>query len=126
MRIDFEIPDQLPTLNEYISAERANRYMAAKMKRETQEFIMWHLPKLRKPIETHVYVYFLWIRKDARADKDNVAFAKKYILDAMQERGIIKRDSWKLVTPYDRGFMVNKTNPRTVVTVSTERIDDWN
>lgn len=57
-----------------------------------------------------------------RSDKDNVAFAKKFILDALQEVGVITKDSWKLCTPYDRKFAVNKSNPRTVVLITDEVI----
>lgn len=119
----FEIPGKLPTLNEYVQQERSNRYKAAKLKRETQELIMAAIPPDHPHFHGHVFIYFGWIRPDARADKDNVAFAKKFILDALQDATVIKRDSWKLATPYDQAFMVNRSNPRTVVTISTERID---
>lgn len=122
MQIEFTIPGTLPTLNEYIKAERTNKFIAAKLKKDVQNYIAAYLPELEEPISEHVYVYFTWVRPDARTDKDNVAFSKKYILDAMQRGGVIGRDSWRLCTPYDKGFYVNKADPRTVVLVSTERL----
>lgn len=113
----FEIPGILPTLNQYVDAERTNRFMAAKLKRGTQEQIEWLT--LGHPIfDGHVYVAFTWIRPDMRSDKDNVAFAKKFILDALQEAGVIKNDSWRMCTPFDLGYKVNKQNPRTIVRIA--------
>lgn len=119
----FVIPGELPTLNEYINKERANRYAAAKLKRDAQEQIGLCIKATKVPRFTgHVYVYFNWTRSNQRCDKDNVAFAKKFILDALQEEGIIERDSWKLCTPIDNDFFIDKTNPRTLVVISTEKL----
>lgn len=119
MRHRFSIPGTLPTLNEYVTKERTNRFMAAKAKREAQDYIEWAIKASHVPAFTdHVYIGFVWIRPDARSDKDNVTFAKKFILDALQEADVIKRDSWKLCTPYDLGYAVNKRNPRTIVIIA--------
>lgn len=114
----FDILGKLPTLNEYSKAERTNRHMAAKLKRETQDSIIAQIPQNAPSFNGAVLVAFRWVRPDMRCDKDNVAFAKKFILDALQEAGIITTDSWKLCTPYDIGFAVNKQNPRTIVTIA--------
>lgn len=113
----FEIPGTLPTLNEYVRAERSDRQMAARMKREAQEAVCWAL-KGAATFPGHVFVAFDWVRPDMRCDKDNVAFAKKFVLDALQQAGVIRRDSWRLCTPFDRSFRVSKESPRTVVSVS--------
>lgn len=113
----FEIPGTLPTLNEYVSKERTNRFMAAKLKSSTQELIQWNITKAPH-FSGAVFVGFEWIRPNARSDKDNVAFAKKFVLDALQSRGVIKNDSWNLCTPLDLRFAVNKQKPRTIVTIA--------
>lgn len=120
MKYEFEIKGTLPTLNEYVNKERTNRFAAAKIKRQTQEYIRSFIPADAPHFKGAVRVGFKWIRPDMRSDKDNVAFAKKFILDALQEAEVIERDSWKLCTPYDVDFKVNKQNPRTVVTILTE------
>lgn len=113
----LEIQGTLPTLNQYVNAERTSRFVAAKIKRETQDAIMWQM--LGHPVfKGHVYVAFTWIRPDMRSDKDNVAFAKKFVLDALQEAGVIKNDSWRMCTPFDLGYKVNKQNPRTIVRIA--------
>lgn len=117
----LEIPGTLPTLNEYVNKERTNRFAAAKIKKDTQEYIRSLIPFGSPQFKGAVVVSFRWIRPDMRSDKDNVAFAKKFILDALQEAEIIEKDSWKLCTPYDIGFAVNKQNPRTIVTIT----NDW-
>lgn len=124
MYLRLEIAGELPTLNEYSKAERTSKYHGNAVKQSAQEMILWQLPKV-ETISEHVFVYFTWVRSNARFDKDNVSFAKKFILDALQEKGIILRDSWRKVTPIDRDFFVNASNPRTVVEISTERLDEW-
>ena len=121
MEFTFEIPGTLPTLNEYVNRERTNRFSAASLKHKTQDYIRAFILDAPK-FPGQVTVWFDWIRPDMRSDKDNVAFAKKFVLDALQEAGVITKDSWKLCTPYDRKFAVNKSNPRTVVLITDEVI----
>lgn len=116
----FEIPGTLPTLNQYVNLERSNRYAAANLKKQTQERIISCLSDAPE-FPGSVTVWFTWVRPDMRSDKDNVAFAKKFILDAIQQAGVIKDDKWKLCTPFDLKFVVNKSNPRTIV----EIVDDY-
>lgn len=117
MQWTFEIPGTLPSLNDYIRAERANRFAAAGLKKKAQAAIVEAMGEEPPRFEGGVEVRVLWVRPDMRTDKDNVAFAKKFILDALQEAGVIAKDSWRLCTPYDSGFLVSKANPRTIVTV---------
>lgn len=121
MEYRFEIPGTLPTLNEYVARERSNRFAASSLKKKTQDYIKAFILDAPK-FPGSVTVWFEWVRPDMRSDKDNVAFAKKFILDALQEAGVITKDSWKLCTPYDRRYAVNKTNPRTVVVITDEVI----
>lgn len=112
----IEIPGTLPQLNDYIRLERANKYAAANLKRKAHEQVIAALedpPRFDGP----VYVSFQWHRPDRRTDKDNVAFAKKFVLDALQEAGVIASDKWSMCTPIDSGFFVDKENPRTLVTI---------
>ena len=65
-------------------------------------------------------MFFAWYRPDKRTDKDNVAFAKKFVLDALQIVGVIPNDTWNLCTPYDTAFAIDKANPRTEITITTD------
>jgi Holliday junction resolvase RusA-like endonuclease len=81
-------------LNEYIKAERTkNYYKAAKIKRvETNKVYM---QALNKPlIKTPCKLKFTWHRNTKRnADLDNIAFAKKFVLDGISKAGVIPNDN---------------------------------
>lgn len=102
MAVTLEIPYKFPSLNDYIRECRRNKYTGAKMKRQVQDDISWFIRRL--PIfEEPVTVEFTWIEGNKKRDYDNVAFAKKFILDAMVECGKLKDDNRKFV----RGFKDN-------------------
>lgn len=119
----FEIPGTMPQLNDYIRAERATRFAAARIKRDAHAKVFAALaPQVTLPrFDEPVDVVFTWHRPDRRTDKDNVAFAKKFILDALQKAGVIENDKWAMCTPYDGGFFIDKENPRTVVEITKSK-----
>lgn len=98
----FIIPYKLPSLNEYIDACRANRYKGAKLKENTETAIIYAIQQAQKSgrlrrLALPIRIMFIWHEKTKRRDADNVASAKKYILDAMQRVSIIPNDSRKYV-----------------------------
>lgn len=92
------IPDALASANEYIKAERTNRYMAAQIKKqETYRVKLACIGVL--PIEKYpVKISFIWHCANKKIDPDNTAFAKKFVLDGLQEAGVLKKDSWDYVS----------------------------
>ena len=50
----------------------------------------------------------------------NVCFAKKFILDALQEMKILKNDGWAEVAGFEDRFYVDKRNPRVEVEIYEE------
>lgn len=101
----FEIPLKLPSLNEYIEANRINRFKAAKMKRDTEEAIMIYmrqLPKFNNPVRIH----FLWYEENRRRDVDNVAFGKKFIIDALVKMKKIDNDGQRYVKGVSDSFEI--------------------
>lgn len=113
------IPGRLPGLNEYISAERANRHKGAKMKRESELVILAEIKKQLKGvrIKNPVEIHYLWIEPDRRRDRDNIAFAKKFVQDALVSSGVLKDDGWKYVVGFSDRFEVDKRNPRIEVLI---------
>lgn len=99
----FEIPFRLPSLNEYIDKCRNNRYGGAKYKKEIEREILRVLPKCQ--IECQVWFDFVWYEQTKRRDKDNVAFAKKYILDAIQRSGMLPNDNNQFVLGFSDRFV---------------------
>ena len=115
----IEIPMRLPSLNEYIYASKISKGKWNKgnqMKQDTQRDIMPYLKKLGK-YDKPVRINFIWIEPDYRRDLDNVCFAKKFILDAMVQAGVITNDNRKHVTGFTDYFDYDKGNPRVIVEV---------
>lgn len=94
---------KLPSLNDYINSCRGNRYAGANMKKEVEADIGWYinqLPKFNKPIK----INFTWVEKNKKRDLDNVCFAKKFILDALQKSGKLENDNRRWVTGFTDSF----------------------
>ncbi len=106
MKYKFVIDRRLIGLNEYTKYNRANKYMGAKVKKEEQEYIVWGIKKqlgnikIDKPVIGH----FTWIEENKRRDLDNICFAKKFILDALVQAGVLADDNRKIVTNFTDSF----------------------
>jgi len=105
--ICLNIDYKFPSLNDYINACRSNKFGGAAMKKKVQKDISQKILQLPK-FETPISIDFLWFEKNARRDYDNIAFAKKFILDAMVEQGRIKDDNRKFVTGFSDRFHLGK------------------
>lgn len=73
--------------------------MAAKFKRDIESAIclfIRRMPRFEKPIMIH----FHWVEENKRRDYDNVAFGKKFILDAMVKARKLKDDNRKCVAGF--------------------------
>lgn len=103
--IKFTIPYRLPGLNDYTKENRRNKYGGNKVKQETEESIMWILKSVKTQIDKPVRIKFTWYEETKRRDKDNVAFAKKFILDALQKSGILKNDNNQYVLGFQDEFV---------------------
>ena len=113
MEWTVNIPLKFPSLNEYINACRNNKYTGAQMKRSCEQqtaIFLRKVPVIASPVE----VSFHWIEKDRRRDLDNIAFAKKFILDAMVGVGILPDDSQKYVKALSDSFEIGQLNAVTV------------
>lgn len=114
-RNGFIIPVKLPSLNEYQNACRANRYAGAKFKKETEAVIEIAILKALKSGELYpppppVRISFVWHEKTRRRDADNIASAKKYILDAMQRIGVIPNDNRNIVVGFSDEIIDDKND----------------
>ena len=101
----FTIKQKLPSLNQYTIACRSNKYAGAKFKRDIEEAIGWDIKqaltsKTLHPPDGAVFVRFVWHERTKKRDADNIASAKKFILDALVNNGVLKDDSRK----YVKGF----------------------
>ncbi len=108
-----------PSLNDYIRALNANRFQGAAMKRECTETAAWcaraaRMPRFSRPVT----VRFTWVERNRRRDLDNVAFAKKFVLDGLVAAGVIGNDTPQYVAGFEDRFEYDGRNPRIVVEVS--------
>lgn len=89
--------DRFPTLNEYIDCERGSTIAAAAMKKKCTEQVKAQcLSQQIQPVNGKVDLLFEW-HSSTRHDPDNVAFAKKFILDGLQAAGVIENDNRKFI-----------------------------
>ena len=103
----YVIDMKLPSLNDYIKVCRTNKFMASKYKKELEEQIgmfLLKMPKYEKPIKIH----FTWIEGNKKRDLDNICFAKKFILDAMQKYGKLENDNRNYVYAFTDSFEYGK------------------
>ncbi len=111
------IDGQLTTLNSYINAERRNRYIAGSIKKkETKRCADSALKYLEDnpnvKIEFPANIHIKWYRENKRSDPDNIAFAKKFILDGFMKAGLLDNDNWENIRSFEDYFYVDKENPR--------------
>ena len=102
----------LPTLNEYINDNRTHYHKGAKVKKNAtricQAYIQQAINKGLELPKLPMDLKFTWYVKNRRKDKDNIAFAKKFILDGMTSSGLIKNDGWAQIEGFTDTFIVDK------------------
>ena len=107
--VTIELHGYIPTLNEYINAQRQHRLRGAKMKKMTERrLVPQFLAQKIKPFEA-VELDYDWVRLSKREDKDNIAFGQKFVQDAMVTAGVVSDDGWNKVIGFIHKFSVDKS-----------------
>lgn len=87
----IEIPEELKNWNDYIYAERSNRYWASTIKKQEALIVASHTDKIKYkgkyPVKIEVYKYF----SSKRQDLDNVRL--KGVFDGLVKAGVIENDN---------------------------------
>ncbi len=115
MEYMLTIPGTLNNLNDYINAERTNRYKGAKMKAANEKRVVLAARQCLRGvrIEKPVFMEYTWFEKNRRRDLDNISsFGRKVIQDALVNAGVLKDDGWKYISGFSDRFEVDKENPR--------------
>ena len=86
------IPHKLVGINDYTRACRTNKYVGAKMKQEQERICGLYIARL-KPMFKPVHITITWVETGKHRDPDNIAFAKKFILDSLVHYGVIGNDN---------------------------------
>ena len=110
------IKGELTDLNTYIQKERGNRFAAAAIKEEETRRVYWECKSQKlKRIDFPVFVACTWFCKNKKKDKDNISFAKKFILDGLMKAGVLENDGWEQIVGFQDSFVVDKENPKVEV-----------
>ena len=113
------ISGRLDGLNNYTTACRSHAQVGARMKKENQKLCQWYIRAQLHGVhyDAPVRLDFRWFEPNKKRDLDNIAFAKKFIQDALVAEGVIKSDGWKGVSGFSDSFFVDKNNPRVEVDI---------
>ena len=115
------IQGELMDLNNFIDKQRANRLGGASAKKQETDKCAIHIRQAMnqglRVDKLPVHLNISWYMKNKRKDKDNIAFAKKFILDGMIQARLIRNDGWKEISGFTDEFHVDKNNPRVEVTI---------
>lgn len=124
----FTIPGTLPGLNEYINAERRNKYAAAKLKKNAETVVSYSVKMLGKwRAKKPVYMIYHWYEPNRRRDMDNISsFGRKVIQDALVRAGVLENDGWAQIDGFKDCFYVDRKNPRIVVELVEEGKENGN
>lgn len=117
----FVIPIKLKGFNDYTRMERYSRYEAAEYKRAVEAQMRLVFRGGRR-VKSPVRIAYTWYEQNKRRDKDNVAFAKKFINDALQKAGILPDDGNKWVLGFSDDF-VYCGQQKVVVEITEEETD---
>jgi Holliday junction resolvase RusA-like endonuclease len=116
--IKLTIPGTLPGLNEYTRANRSDPRAGNKMKQKEQEMIEWNIiSQLKGKLKPPIKISYLWIEQAKRRDLDNIAFAQKFVQDALVKLGSIPDDGWGYIQGFTHDFAVDRKNPRVEITI---------
>jgi Holliday junction resolvase RusA-like endonuclease len=117
-RATFTVHGRLPGANEYTDACRSGAKIGARCKKAAEEQVLWGIVTAHlQPFSGPVFLTFHWYERDRRRDADNVAFAKKFILDALVQHGILAGDGRRHVVGFNDVFDIDRREPRVVVTI---------
>lgn len=111
----FTIKRKLPSLNEVIAKNRANRYYGAKFKADIEEAIGWDIKQALtigslKPIKTPCEIHIEFHEATKKRDADNIQSSQKFILDAMVKNGVLQNDSRRYVKQIHHTIVDDKSD----------------
>lgn len=114
------IPGELTDLNKFINSQRANKFGGNNIKQVNTDkcrnaFLLAKAAGFK--VNGPVFLKITWFCKNKRKDKDNIAFALKFIQDGMVAAGVIKNDGWKEIDGFSHRFEVDKDAPRIEIEV---------
>lgn len=117
------IPLPLTSMNVYSDAQRTHWTKGHKVKKNNTYICMMHVRKAMSEgtvFKTPCKLKFTWVVPNKKKDADNIASAKKFVLDGMQEAGLIKNDNLNHITGFEDIFIVDKSQKSVVIIEAIE------
>ena len=114
------IPTRLNNLNDYITADRTNRYKGSAMKARNEALVKVAIKQQMRSIriERPVYMEYTWYERNKRRDLDNISsFGRKVIQDALVQTRVLVNDGWNEIVGFSDQFYVDAANPRIEVLI---------
>lgn len=102
------IPQRLAGLNDLVGAINRNRFLGNQLKQRETNLVALYAKRL-KPCTHPVVIDFEYYEPNAKRDPDNIAAAKKFILDGLVVAGILPNDTQKWILGFsDRWYVSSK------------------
>ena len=122
--ITLIIEGTLANLNDYTKACRINRYLGAEMKKRMESIVAAHIFQQLHGVRftEPVILSFRWYEPNRKRDLDNICFAKKFVLDALVNTGVLVNDGWAWVRGFTDDFFIDEDRPR--IEVDIEGVED--
>jgi Holliday junction resolvase RusA-like endonuclease len=109
---------RLPSLNDVIDKNRANKYAGSKQKKEVQRLLSHCIKSQCRSRFNRIVISFKWYEPNRKRDFDNVASATKFILDALVQCDVIPNDGWDNIEPrMVHELFHDKENPRVEIEI---------
>lgn len=118
----YTVVGKLPTLNEHDGANRANKFLGAKMKHDATDLVAIQLMGKKKIVRPCI-ITFNWLFS-SKADFDNIRFAAKYILDGMVKAGVLEDDNQKFVVGFGGDYFTKVDKGQEKIIIEIEEIDN--
>lgn len=111
------VPGEFPTFNKVLNLSKGHWSHYHKKKKNLTSLVKGIIGN---PSFTHerVRAHFKWYRKTNRADPDNIAFAKKYVIDGIVKSGLLAEDRWDNIIKLEDEFGIDKEQPRVEVRIT--------
>ena len=123
MKQVFTINHRLTAYNEHEKKARGNFYRANNDKVRMENMVGWAIRAAKlQPVEAPQWISIEWHEdisgKKRGRDPDNIASAKKFILDALKKQKIIRDDNHKRIAGFTDRFVYEKAKSRIIVTLT--------
>lgn len=110
--VEITFPGEFTDLNTYIHSLNASRYGGNTIKGdETKRAWADCFSSGVKRINFRPFIIFKWYVRDRKKDKDNISFAKKFILDGIRDAKVLRNDGWNDILGFMDTFALEKEFP---------------